>query len=232
MKTISKNRDAQIIFQSVYCALALVACIGCVGFYDMKFSSDFYIHFTNISLFLSLGIVLAELIQTVRKKENGYVTTAPRLRFISMLGSVLTFIIFNALLANDPARDPALNYKVECVLCHVILPVLYVIDWALFYEHGKIKWQFPLLSALFPLLYLVYVLIHAALWRFDSSVMNYAGTDPVIYPYFFLNPERVGVGGMAVWILALLAAFIALGYLFMLADRVIYNVERHDGKNQ
>ena len=224
MKNIATSRDAQLIVQSVYCTLALVACIGSVGFYDMKFTVDFYIYFTNISLYLSAGIMLVELIRTFRKEGNDYVTVAPRLRFISMLGLVLTFIIFNALLANDPARDPALNFKVECILCHIVLPVLFVMDWALFYEHGKVKWQLPLISTLFPLLYLVYVFIHAALWHFDSSVMNYAGTDPIIYPYFFLNPERIGVGGMVLWILGLLVFFVALGYLFMLADRVLCRV--------
>ena len=39
-----KSRTAQLIFQSVYAALALVACVGSVGFYDMKFTSDFYIY--------------------------------------------------------------------------------------------------------------------------------------------------------------------------------------------
>ena len=209
------------MYESFYCALALTACIGSTGFFDMKFTSDFYIYFTNICNYLCAGIIFAELVGTVRKNENSFVSTAPRLRFISMLGIVLTFIIFNALLAHDPARDPALNYKVECILCHIILPVLYVADWILFYEHGKVTWRWPLLSMLFPLLYLAYVLIHAALLHFDSSIMNYAGTDPVIYPYFFLNPERVGISGMVVWCGALLAAFVLLGYLFMLVDRIL-----------
>lgn len=221
MKRISKNRTAQLIFQSVYTALAVVACVGSVGFYDMKFTVDFYIYFTNISTYLCAGIMIAELIQTARKPDDSYVTTAPRLRMISMLGLVLTFLVFNLLLANDPARDPALNYKVECILCHIILPIMYVADWVMFYEHGKINWKLPLLSALFPLLYLLYVLVHAALWKFDSSIMNYAGTDPIIYPYFFLNPERVGIGGMIVWSLALLAGFAVLGYLFLGFDRLL-----------
>ena len=51
--------------------------------------------------------------------------------------------------------------------------------------------------------------------------MNYAGTDPIIYPYFFLNPERVGIGGLIVWVIALLVIFVVLGYLFMLADRLL-----------
>ncbi len=83
--------------------------------------------------------------------------------------------------------------------------------------------------ALFPLAYLAYGFIHAALRRFDSSVMNYAGTDPAIYPYFFLNPERTGAGGMAVWILALLAGFVALGYLFMPADRALCRAGKRAG---
>ena len=218
---IGKNRTAQLIFQSAYTALALVACVGSVGFFDKKFTSDFYIYFTNLCNYLCAGIMIAELVQTAGKQEDSYVTAVPGLRVISMLGLVLTFLIFNLLLANDPARDPALNYKVECILCHIVLPVLYVADWALFYEHGKMSWKVPLLSALFPLLYLVYVFLHAALWRFDSSIMNYAGTDPIIYPYFFLNPERMSTGGMLLWMLGLLAGFVLLGYLFLLADRLL-----------
>ena len=68
--------------------------------------------------------------------------------------------------------------------------------------------------------------VHAACWHFDSSVINYAGTDPVIYPYFFLNPERVGLSGMALWILALLAAFIVLGFLFFAIDRLLLRLKK------
>ena len=218
---MAKNRTAQLIYQTIYCTLALVAIVGSVGFYEMKFTSDFYIYFTNISTYLCAGIMLAELIQTARKHGNSYVSIAPRLRLVSMLGLVLTFAVFNALLANDPARDPALNFKVECILCHIILPILYVADWIIFYEHGKINWKLPLLSILFPLAYVAYVYIHAAFWGFDSSVMNYAGTDPIIYPYFFLNPERVGIGGIIMWVLILSAAFIVAGYVFMLVDHLL-----------
>ena len=221
MKKIGKNRDAQLIFQSFYVALALIACVGSTGFYDMKFTGEFLIYFTNLCNYLCAGIMVAELVQTVGRKTEGYVNTAPRLRVISMMGLVLTFLIFNLLLANDPARNPALNFKVECILCHIILPIMYVADWVIFYEHGKSNWKLPFLSALFPILYLVYVFIHAALRGFDSSIMNYAGTDPIIYPYFFLNPERVGIAGMITWILALLAGFIVMGFVIMIIDHLL-----------
>ena len=216
-----KNRTIQLIWQTFYCTLALVAIIGSVGFYDMKFTGDFYIYFTNISNYLAAGIMFAELIQTTRKRGDSFVTVAPRLRFINMLGLVLTFLVFNLLLAGDPARDPALNYKVECMLCHIVLPVMYVIDWLMFYEHGKVRWTWPVLSALYPIAYLIYVFAHAALWRFGSGVMNHAGTAPVIYPYFFLNPEKVGINGVAMWIGVLLIGFILGGFLFLLVDRLM-----------
>ena len=216
-----KNRTAQLIWQTCYCTLALVAIVGSIGLYDMKFTRSFYIYFTNLSNYLAAGIMLAELIQTARKRDNGFVTVAPRLRFISMLGLVLTFLVFNLLLARDPARDPALNYKVECMLCHIVLPVMYVIDWLMFYEHGKVRWTWPVLSALYPIAYLIYVFAHAALWRFGSGVMNHAGAAPVIYPYFFLNPEKVGINGVAMWIGVLLIGFILGGFLFLLVDRLM-----------
>ena len=221
MSKISKSRDAQIVFQSFYCALAVIACVGSVGFFNMQFEGDFYIFFTNISNYLCAGIMLAELIQTLRKKGDGYVTLKPGLRVISMLGIILTFLVFNILLAGDAGRDPALNYKVECILCHVVLPIMYTADWVLFYEHGTMNWKMPLLSSLFPLTYVGYVFAHAALRNFDSSIMNHTGTNPLIYPYFFLNPERVGIQGVFVWILVLLVFFIVLGFIFMLIDHVL-----------
>lgn len=216
-----KNRTAQLIWQTCYCTLALVAIVGSAGLFNMKYSRGFYIYFTNLSNYLAAGIMVAELIQTARKRGDGFVTVAPRLRFVSMLGLVLTFLVFNLLLAGDPARDPALNYRIECILCHIVLPVMYVIDWLIFYEHGKVHWTWPLLSALYPLAYLIFVFAHAALWQYNSSALNYAGTDPIIYPYFFLNPEKVGIGGMAMWIGALLIGFILGGFLFLLIDRLL-----------
>ena len=221
MGRLAKRRDVQLVFQAAYCALALIACIGSVGFFDMKFTSDFYIYFTNVCLYLCSGIMVKELIQTFRKNKDDYVTAVPRLRFISMLGFVVTLIIFNVLLANDPGRDPALNFKVECILCHNVLPVLYVIDWVLFYKHGTVDRKLPLQAALLPLGYLLYVIIHAAIRGFDSSIMNYAGTDPIIYPYFFLNPERLGPAEMAGWILGLFVFFNVLGFVFMGIDRML-----------
>ena len=48
-----KNRTAQLIWQTCYCTLALVAIVGSIGLYDMKFTRSFYIYFTNLSNYLA-----------------------------------------------------------------------------------------------------------------------------------------------------------------------------------
>ena len=217
---MTKSRTAQLVYQSFYCAFGLIGIAGSIGLFDYKYNWDFYIYFTNISTFLCVFVMLAELLQTIRKKEDSYMTVLPVLKFICILGALLTFLVFNFMLAGAEGRDPALNFKVECILCHIVLPVMFTADWFLFYKRGEVRRSWPVLSSLFPLGYVGYVYIHAWIRNFDTSIMNYAGTDPVVYPYFFLNYEQLGLGGVIRWILILLAAFIAGGYLLMLLDRL------------
>ena len=90
-----KNRTAQLIFQTIYCTLGLVGCVACLGIFDNIniIRWDFYIHFTNISNFLCFGVMLASLIQTAKKKDDSYVTVAPILKFIGMLGNIFLCIV-------------------------------------------------------------------------------------------------------------------------------------------
>ena len=101
-----KNRTTQLIFQTIYCTLGFVGCIACLGIFDnvKMIRWDFYVYFTNLSNFLCLGVMLAALIQTAKKKEDSYVTTAPALKFIGMLGILLTFLVFNLVLAGAEGR--------------------------------------------------------------------------------------------------------------------------------
>ena len=97
-----RNRTAQLIFQTFYVALGLIGIVACLGVFDdvQNLRWDFYVHFTNLSNFLCIGVMLTTLIQTARKKEDSYVTTAPLLKFIGMLGILLTFLVFNILRLN------------------------------------------------------------------------------------------------------------------------------------
>lgn len=217
-----KNRTIQLIFQTIYCTLGLVGCIACLGIFDnMKaIRWDFYVHFTNISNFLCFGVMLAALIQTAKKKEDSFVKTAPLLKFIGMLGILLTFLVFNIMLAGAEGRDPQLNWRIGSLCFHVVLPIMYIADWFLFYERKQCKWYYPVASIGFPLAYAIFLLIQAIILGFDTSILIPTTTTPLIYPYFFVNIDTQGVDGVLMWIAILAVAFVAVGFLFFGLDRI------------
>ena len=217
-----KNRTAQLIFYTVYCTLGLVGCVACLGIFDdiKTFRWDFYVYFTNISNFLCIGVMFAGLIQTIKKKENSYVSAAPLMKFIGMLGILLTFLVFNLMLAGAEGRDPQLNWRIGSLLFHVFLPIMYIADWFLFYERKKTKWYYPVASISFPLGYALFLLIQAIILNFDSTILTPTGSQtPLIYPYFFVNLEK-GVPYVLMWIGILSAAFVAIGFLFFGLDKL------------
>ena len=217
-----KNRTAQLIYQTIYCTLGVVGCVASLGIFDNinLIRWDFYVHFTNISNYFCLGVMIAALIQTVKKKEDGYVSAVPILKFIGMLGILLTFLVFNIMLAGAEGRDPQANWRIGSLLFHVVLPVMYIADWFLFYERKKTKWYYPIVSIAFPIAYVIFLLIQAIILKFDSSILIPTTTTPLIYPYFFVNLETQGVFGVLIWIGVLSAAFVAVGFGFFGLDRL------------
>ena len=216
-----KNRTLQLIYQTVYCTLALVGSVACLGIFDdiKLFRWDFYVYFTNLSNFLCFGVMLTALIQTIKKKEDGFVTATPLLKFIGMLGILLTFLVFNFVLAGAADRNPQLNWRIGSICFHVVLPLMYIADWFLFYERKKTTWRYPIASISFPLAYAIFLLIHAAILGFDTSILTPTGTT-LIYPYFFVNLETQGVPGVLMWIAILSVAFVAMGFGFYGLDRI------------
>ena len=217
-----KSRTVQLIFQTVYCTLGFVGCVASLGIFDNIniIRWDFYVHFTNISNYFCIGVMLTALIQTVKRKDDGYVTAAPMLKFIGMLAILLTLLVFNIMLAGAEGRDPQANWRVGSLIFHVALPILYIADWFLFYERKKAKWYYPLTSTAFPLAYMAFLLIQAIILKFDSSILIPTTTTPLIYPYFFVNLDTQGVSGVLMWIGVLSAAFVAVGFLFFGLDRI------------
>ena len=215
-----KNRTAQLIFYTIYCTLGFVGIIASLGIFDNinVIRWDFYVHFTNISNFLCIGVMTAGLVQTAKKKEDSYVSAVPLLKFIGMLGILLTFLVFNIMLAG--ARDPQLNWRVGSLLFHVVLPIMYIADWFLFYERKQTKKYYPIASIAFPLGYAIFLLIQAIILNFNTSILIPTTETPLIYPYFFVNIETQGVPGVLMWIAILATAFVAVGFGFYGLDRL------------
>jgi hypothetical protein len=90
----------------------------------------------------------------------------------------------------------------------------------LFYERKKAKWFYPLASIGFPLAYAIFLLIQAIILKFDSSILIPTTTTPLIYPYFFVNLDTLGVPGVLMWVGILAVAFAGVGFAFLGLDRI------------
>jgi hypothetical protein len=97
---------------------------------------------------------------------------------------------------------------------------MYIADWFLFRERGNVKWYYPVASVGFPLAYLIFIFIQAAILKFDTSVLIPGTETPLIYPYFFVNLDTQGIDGVLMWIGILAVAFAAVGYLFVGLDQL------------
>ncbi|MBR5785073.1 MAG: Pr6Pr family membrane protein [Clostridia bacterium] len=217
-----KNRTAQLIYQTIYITLGLVGIVASIGIFDHIdiIRWDFYVHFTNLSNFLCIGVMFVALIQTAKKKEDSFVSAVPLLKFIGMLGILLTFLVFNIMLAGAKDRDPQANWRIGSLCFHVVMPIMYIGDWFLFYERKKCKWYYPIASVTFPLVYVIFLLIQAIILKFDSSILIPTTQTPLIYPYFFVNLDTQGVSGVLIWIGIIAVAFVAVGYLFFGLDKI------------
>lgn len=205
-----RNRTIQLIFQTAYCSIGIVALAASLGLFNAQFENNFYVYFTNLSNYICVFVMLAELAQTAKKNNDSYTSAFPILKFMGVLMIMLTFLVFNGLLAKDRTLEQ--NLTVSSTLLHVVLPLMYVADWFLFYERRTIKWYVPLLSVSVPLAYAVFVFIRA--W-----IIN--GEGEVVYPYFFLDVNNIGWNGVMVWIGIIFVAFVIMGYIFFLIDRLV-----------
>lgn len=90
-------------------------------------------------------------------------------------------------------------------LLHYVMPIVFVLDWLLFTPKGRLSWKDPLKWLSFPLLYVVWTLIH-----------GYA-TD--WWPYWFVNVPALGLGKAAFWFVAMLGFFLIVGAVLVAIDR-------------
>ncbi len=220
-----KNRITQIVFQTVYCTLAIIAVLTSLGLFNGKFNSNFYVYYTNLSNYICFGlmfVILAKTIISFKKNAEGCCNTTPKFNFLCVILILVTLLVYNILLAKD---NSAFEYftSLNNLLMHLILPIMFILNWVIFYEHRKLKWYFPLLSLIMPLIYICFILIRAAILK---------GSGAILYPYFFLNADKLGWGGFFMWVSILIVIFLFIGYILYFLDNIAYFKQKFKMKKE
>ncbi|MBP0979216.1 MAG: Pr6Pr family membrane protein [Oscillospiraceae bacterium] len=161
-------------------------------------------------------IIFLELKQSIYKKDDSFVSVFPVLKFFGVVAISITFFIFNFLLAKD--RTIEQNMSVNSVLLHVVLPILFVLDWFIFYEKNKLKWFYPIGAMIIPAIYVCFIFLRGWILNFEGEL---------IFPYFFFDINKLGVAGVLRWIISLLIIFLIFGYVLYFIDKIMLCIKKN-----
>ncbi len=168
---------------------------------------------SNIICILA-GIFYIYQIHAVKKIES---STMALVQGGVVMCIMLTFLVFHFLLL--PTIEPGSDLLGPGnTFIHYVLPLMVLGDYIFFQKKGNLKGAYIFSWTVVPLLYCLFVFVYSALGgRF--------GSEDHLVPYFFLNYKLFGVGGVALWILALASAYMLLSLLFVCIDSLLEKVK-------
>jgi hypothetical protein len=116
-------------------------------------------------------------------------------------GAVVLYVVVAGVVWNLYLTKMSMGYTPANMLLHIVVPALALVDWlAVGRSQGDVRWWQPFAWLVYPAGYLLLALV----------ILNRAGRRA---PYYFLDPDSVGILGVAVNVGFLAAGFLLLGYL-------------------
>ena len=182
-----------------------------------------FLFYTMLSNLLCLAWMVALLFRTARdlRRTGARGTSTPSARGsgVVMFAITVTMLIYLVVLVPTRFADGDSDiFSLTDTLIHVVTPVLMIVDWLLFVPKGAFRWMDPLLWTLLPYAYLG--------WAFAYGASGGEFTPGQKYPYPFMNIEALGIPGVAQWIVMLSLALIAVGFVYVVLDRILAALAR------
>lgn len=153
---------------------------------------------TNALVAITVTVPLA-----ARASRAGRFFSLPSVRAAVACSIALVGIAYSLLLRH--VWSPEGLARISDHLQHDVVPILYVLFWALFAPKGTLRWRDVLAWAIYPTTYLMVTLAKGAVEGF--------------YPYHFIDVGKLGVVGALTGITSLVVAFFAIGLVVIAADR-------------
>lgn len=225
------TRAQKIISLLLKAVIIISAAVGTIlsayaGRNSFMGGSTVFMFFTiqsNISLALISAVGIFFLLRRNDIPNLWYI-----IRFIGAISITLTGAVFSFVLA--PTMGDA-AWNMQNTLTHVVVPVVSVIDFFLTGINGNIRKRASFLVIIPPIIYAVYAGI--------GYVLNWQFAEGINYPYFFLNwgspagafgfTDELPYMGCGWWIIALFAALIAAGFIYLfiidILKKIVYKSE-------
>lgn len=178
-----------------------------LGIIDGSYMLEDVVYYTTQSNILCFIFFLVLFVRTIVSKSDKLVNPLPRFKGAITLCIAVTGILFVVL------PGPS-HVSIASGILHYICPVMVFIDYLIFDKKGCYKVLDPVFWLGIPVIYILFALVRGA---FGGEIGN-TGSN---YPYPFLDPTPTGAGGeMFMYIGIMLIAFLLLGYIILLIDKI------------
>ncbi|MFS0894817.1 Pr6Pr family membrane protein [Microbacterium sp. 179-I 3D3 NHS] len=211
-------RPAALVFRVLAAVLILTGILRYAGIAFGDPDASTLLFYTMLSNLLCLGWMLLLIVRTARDLRHdgprGTSTAGARWGGAVMMAITVTMLIYLIVLV--PTRVDAGDSDIFSLtdnLIHIVTPCLLIVDWLLFVAKGSFRWFDPLLWTLIPYAYLTFAFVYGGLGG--------EFTPGEKYPYPFMNLETLGLDGVTLWIVALTAALVAVGFVYVAVDRAL-----------
>ena len=163
---------------------------------------NFFSYFTNLSNLFAAAVLLYFANRVFFRRHTS--DLSDQARYVSVVNMAVVGVVFTVLLRGVDLGSllPWIN-----VMLHYVMPCAVVLDWLLQPPRVKFGIKQILICQVFPALYLVYVLCRG----------HYIGW----YPYPFLNPDKGGYAGVAMYVAGIEAAFFSTSWLLLTVGQIL-----------
>jgi len=157
--------------------------------------THYFQFFTIQTCIINIVVLLVGGILALTRTNDPRWYTVVRASIVSY--AIVVGVIYNVLLAGLDSGDGYVStFTFPNDIQHIWGPIFIAVEWLLMPGRARLRWGTLWICAIFPLA-----------WVAASLVRGLVGDG--WFPYFFLNPAEMGVGGVAMYVAAIAAFTLA-----------------------
>lgn len=221
------DRRAALVFRLLAVPVIVWGVASISGILAGRPDVSQFLYYTVLSDLLVLAWFVLLIVRTIRdlrrQGPRGWSTPSPRFSAAVMSAITVTMLVYLIVLVPE-AYTQNTGYQPFTPtdnVVHIVTPALAIADWLLFVPKGHVRRADPLLWTLIPLGYVVLA--------FGYGVLGGEFAGGKRYPYPFMDLDRNGPGGVALWILGLYVALQLVAYVYFGIDRMLAALARRLG---
>ena len=161
---------------------------------------SYYTIQNNILVALALTLILLKPASAWGKFFSKPTTLTAIAVYITIVGLVYQLVL------SKQHHYQGLFVLTDSIL-HAVCPILYILFWLIFVPKDTLKWKDGLNWLIYPLVYLIYILIRGAI----------SG----LYPYSFIDANKLSYQQIAINSIFLMLAFLSVGAAYIAIGQLL-----------